>query len=161
QNELKRTANAMAGTPSQRGGMPVRLSEVDEIAKNAGRLGSQWRNQGGQIATDMLPTLGRGALRGAGMALTGMGGAMTAGFDPVSPAVAEAPGGDFMGLLDRQHSVLGGPVPSSEEIGTMMDEFSAPPSPAPSPEVYHAIVPRATGMQMTSLASPGRSRTSN
>lgn len=60
-------------------------------------------------------------------------------------------GNGFMDMLNQQSSVLGGPAVSSEEIAAMMNEFSAPPSPAPEMETYSAmdveISPKKNGMK--------------
>lgn len=145
QDELVRMANAMSGRTANVGP----LFKPEDIAKSAKGTADYMRggknilwNQRGAVTPEMLGAMGgMGASVGLGIA------------DPISPEIAEAPGGNEMRFLEQQQGMLGGPVPSSKDIDAMILEQSMTGSPAPEKEYYGAIEPEMGGMPMIQKSS--------
>jgi hypothetical protein len=79
----------------------------------------------------------------------------------MTPNHAQAPGGDFMRMLENQQGQLGGPVPSSKDIDAMILEQGMTDSPAAPKEYYAGLEPEMGGMPMIQKTSTGKKKASN
>lgn len=102
----------------------------------------------GPAASAPLPTMGVPAMVGAGMLYPS--------------SIGKDPGEDFYGMLNQQAANLRG-MPGEEinpqEIAAMIASRSAPPSPAPEPEFYSAMVPEES--ETKTKVKYGKPRTSS